>query len=978
MLSSQAGAIRIVGARQHNLKNITVSLPRQSLTVVTGLSGSGKSSLAFDTLYAEGQRRYVESLSAYARQFLDRLQKPEVDHIEGLSPAIAIEQRSAGSNPRSTVATTTEIYDYLRLLYAHVGRPHCPKCGKPIARQSAQAITDRIKALPAGRKLLLLAPYATGKKGEHKDILDKMRRDGFVRVRVNGTLAELEDEIKLDKNKRHTLEAVVDRLVTGDSSAARLTDSVELALRVGGGLLVTLLEDAAASGGWSEETVSEHLACADCGVSFGELQPRNFSFNSPYGACPTCNGLGARLIFTPEAVIPDPALTIRNGAIPLWRRGPRRVIILYNHYLRCLAAHYNFSLTVPWNELPAEIRQILLYGSGDTIITFDHWMRGKMQNWRKPFEGIIPNLIRRHRETDSEELRERLQAHMTFEPCPDCQGARLKPESLAVTMGGKSIAEFCGLSVDVAITFVDHLGLRGEELAIAGEMLKEIRARLGFLQAVGLNYLTLARGSGTLSGGEAQRIRLATQVGSGLVGVLYILDEPSIGLHQRDNDRLLHTLERLRDLGNTVVVVEHDLDTIRRADYVIDLGPGAGRHGGELVAAGTPAEIAACTASLTGQFLAGRREIPVPRERRAGTGKWLRIVGAAEHNLKKVDAAIPLGTFCCVTGVSGSGKSTLVNGILKNALAQHLKLQSDPPGKHRRIEGAEHIDKLIVIDQSPIGRTPRSNPATYTDAFGLIRTLFAMLPEAKTRGYKPGRFSFNVKGGRCEECQGDGIKKIEMQFLPDVYVPCETCKGRRYNRETLDVRFRGRSIADILELTVAEACDVFANVPLLKRKMDMLASVGLGYIHLGQPATTLSGGEAQRVKLATELARKPSGHTLYILDEPTTGLHLADIEQLLGVLQALRDQGNTILVIEHNLDVIKVADHIIDLGPEGGDAGGQILATGTPEQVAACAASYTGQYLKQLLQAGGVPPAAPQKKMARPPRPRTSRALPAV
>ncbi len=946
--------IRILGARQHNLKGISLDIPRDRLVVITGLSGSGKSSLAFDTLYAEGQRRYVESLSAYARQFLDRLQKPDVDHIEGLSPAIAIEQRSAGHNPRSIVATTTEIYDYLRLLYAHVGKPHCPKCGRPIARQSAQAITDRLVALAAGRKLLLLAPYCVGKKGEHREILEKMRRDGFVRARVDGRLVSLDDEIKLEKNLRHTLEAVVDRLVTGEAtSKSRLTDSVELALRMGEGVLVTLVEDAKAKDGWTEETVSEHLACADCGVSYGELQPRNFSFNSPYGACPTCNGLGARMIFTPEAVVPDPSLTIRTGAIPLWRRGPRRVIILYNHYLRSLAEHYGFSLTVPWRELPERIRQILLYGSGEEIIQFDYWMRGKSHEWRKPFEGIIPNLIRRHRETDSQELRDRLQAHMSFEPCPACKTARLKPESLAVTLNGKSIWDYCSLSIEAAVRFTETLDLTVQERAIAGAILKEVRSRLGFLLAVGLGYLTLARASGSLSGGEAQRIRLATQVGSGLVGVLYILDEPSIGLHQRDNAKLLATLKALRDTGNTVVVVEHDLETIQEADYVVDLGPGAGRLGGEVVAVGTPAEIAKAKNSLTGQYLAGTRRIPIPAQRLPGNGECLTICGAREHNLKNVTVRIPLGTFCCITGVSGSGKSTLVHSILSNHLLEHLELQHDAPGASDGVDGMAAVDKLIVIDQSPIGRTPRSNPATYTGAFNLIRDLYAMTADARARGYKPGRFSFNVKGGRCEECKGDGIKKIEMQFLPDVYVPCEVCKSQRYNRETLAVKYKGRSIADVLDMTVDDACDLFQHVPALRRKIETLREVGLGYIHLGQSATTLSGGEAQRVKLATELARRPTGHTLYILDEPTTGLHLADIEHLMAVLQSLRDQGNTILVIEHNLDVIKVADHVIDLGPEGGDAGGRVIATGTPEAVADCAASYTGQYLKKMFAVEG-------------------------
>ncbi|MBT3289404.1 MAG: excinuclease ABC subunit UvrA [Victivallales bacterium] len=940
--------IRIQGARQHNLKNINVTIPRDALVVVTGLSGSGKSSLAFDTLYAEGQRRYVESLSAYARQFLDRLQKPEVDHIEGLSPAIAIEQRSAGSNPRSTVATTTEIYDYLRLLYAHVGIPHCPACGKAIQGQSAQAIRNQLEALPEGQRLMLLAPYIQGRKGEHREVFETMQRDGFVRARVDGEIVSLDGEIELDKNRRHTLEAVVDRLVAGRAEASRLADSIELALRLGEGVLVVLIQDEEAEGGWREEMLSEHLACLDCGLSFGELVPRNFSFNSPYGACPSCNGLGNIPVIIPELLIPNPSLSIRRGAIPAWRRGPRRLIIYYNHLLRRLTEHYDFNLTTPWQELPEATRQVLLHGSEEEL-DFDYYRRGKQYKMRKPFEGIIPNLMRRFRETESETVRDRLRELMGHQICPDCKGARLKPASIAVTLRDRSIHDFCSLSIDDAVAFVDSLNLEGEEAAIGAEIVKEVRSRLGFLQAVGLNYLTLTRQSGTLSGGEAQRIRLATQVGSGLVGVLYILDEPSIGLHQRDNDRLLRTLVKLRDQGNTVVVVEHDLATIEAADHVLDLGPAAGRHGGEVVCSGPPSAIRACPESLTGQFLNGDREIPVPGKRLKGMGKKLTVKGAAAHNLKKVNVAFPLGTFCCVTGVSGSGKSTLVNHILKRAIHRHLGIKTDPPGKHLRVNGLQHVDKMIVIDQSPIGRTPRSNPATYTNAFDTIRQLFAKIPESRVRGYKPGRFSFNVKGGRCEECRGDGIKKIEMQFLPDVYVQCEVCQGRRYNDETLTVRYRGHSVADVLELTVEEGREVFSAIPKLKRILDTLYDVGLGYIHLGQPATTLSGGEAQRVKLATELARKPQGHTLYILDEPTTGLHIADVDHLLRVLQSLRDQGNTVLVIEHNLDVIKVADHVIDLGPDGGDGGGFVVATGTPEKVAACPESFTGQYLRPLL-----------------------------
>lgn len=944
-----SGFIKIVEASQHNLQHLNLEIPRDSLTVITGLSGSGKSSLAFDTLYAEGQRRYVESLSAYARQFLDRLQKPHIERIEGLSPTIAIEQRAASSSPRSIVATTTEIYDYLRLLYTHIGIPHCPKCGCEIHSQSPQSICEQISKLRDGCRIMLLAPYVTGKKGEHAEVLENIRKDGFTRVRVDGIVKSIEEDFTLAKTRRHTIEAVVDRLVAGRTDQSRLFDSVELALKKGGGILTLLTEDPSEKSGWHEAQFSEHLACLKCGRSFGELLPRNFSFNTPYGACPTCDGLGVRLIYTPEAVIPDPSLSIKNGAIPLWRRGTRRLIILYNHYLKCLAEHYNFRLTTPWRELPENIQHILLYGSGDEVIKFDFWMRGKMNNWRKPFEGIIPNLLKRYRETEIDEVRERLQQAMSFEVCPDCKGARLKPEYLAVTVHGLNIHQFCSLSIDKALDFVNTLNLQGAELAIAADILKEIKARLGFLKAVGLNYLTLNRESATLSGGESQRIRLASQVGSGLVGVLYILDEPSIGLHQRDNKKLLDTLRHLRDLGNTVIVVEHDLDTIRAADFIVDLGPGAGRNGGKLICAGTPADIARCPNSPTGQFLSDKRSIPVPPTRFPGNGKAIVVHGAAENNLKHIDVTIPLGTFCCVTGVSGSGKSTLVNKILTRAIFKHLNLKTEPPGKVDSIDGLDFVNKLIVIDQSPIGRTPRSNPATYTGLFDVVRTVYASTNDAKIRGYTPGRFSFNIKGGRCEECHGDGIRKIEMQFLPDVYVQCEKCQGQRYNSETLNVRYKGRNIAEVLDMTVSEALDFFSAIPRMKSKLKTLNDVGLGYIKLGQPATTLSGGEAQRVKLATELSRRPQGHTLYILDEPTTGLHLADIEQLLGVLQALRDQGNTILVIEHNLDVIKVADYVIDLGPEGGDLGGTVIAAGTPEHIADCPVSYTGQFLKPLL-----------------------------
>lgn len=943
--------IIIKGASEHNLKNIDIELPRGKLIVVTGLSGSGKSSLAFDTLYAEGQRRYVESLSAYARQFLDRMSKPLVEHIEGLSPAIAIEQRSAGSNPRSTVSTTTEIYDYLRLLYANTGIAHCPKCGIELKPQSAEAIRKRIEGLPEGMKLMLLAPYVHGRKGEHLEVFERMTKGGFVRVRVDGDIFTLDGDYPgLDKNKRHTIEAVVDRLVSGRVDSSRLMDSIETALEHGDGLL-TLLMEKADGGGWSEERISEHAACLDCGVSFGRLEPRNFSFNSPYGACQRCHGLGSLLVVDPELAIPNPALSIRRGAIPGLRRGPRRLIRYYNHLLNRVAEHCGLPdlIKTPFGKLPADVRSLILYGSGEAEVNFDFRRGGKVYKMRRPFEGVVSLLERRQRETESEAVRERLKKYMRRSVCPECGGARLRPSSLAVTVGGVPINEFNAMSVDKALEFVRDLRLEGEAEIIAREILREIISRLEFLFNVGLSYLTLDRESGTLSGGEAQRIRLATQLGCGLVGVLYILDEPSIGLHQKDNMKLLSTLENLRDAGNTVIVVEHDLDTIRRADHVVDLGPGAGRHGGEVVAEGTPAEVAAVGESLTGQFLCGSRRIPVPRTRSVGNGKKLRIEGAALHNLAGINVDFPLGCFICVTGVSGSGKSSLVNGILRSAVNHHLGIDDAPPGAHKNIKGIKEINKLIVIDQSPIGRTPRSNPATYTDAFSGIRNLFARLPEAKLRGYKPGRFSFNVKGGRCEECKGDGIKKIEMQFLPDVYVTCSQCGGMRFNSETLSVRYKGRNIADVLDMTVEEGVEFFAAVPSIHRKLKMLAEVGLGYVKLGQPATTLSGGEAQRVKLAAELAKIPRGHTLYILDEPTTGLHLADIETLLRVLVKLRDHGNTVLVIEHNLDVVKTADHIIDLGPDGGVGGGMLVAKGTPERVAKIKASHTGCFLKSLL-----------------------------
>ena len=943
--------IVIRGASQHNLKNLDVTIPRNKLVVITGLSGSGKSSLAFDTLYAEGQRRYVESLSSYARQFLDRLQKPRVEHIEGLSPAIAIEQRSAGGTPRSTVATVTEIYDYLRLLYAHVGLPHCPHCGKTLVSQSAESVVHRLEALPAGRKLTILAPVVSGRKGEHREIFEDLKNDGFIRVRIDGKIVMLEDDFPLpDKKLRHTIEAVIDRLVTGKTDRARLTDSVETALRKGDGVLTALIES---DGEVREEKFCEHLACLDCGVSFGKLQPRNFSFNSPYGACPVCNGLGIQQYMDPEKVVPDRSKSIRNGAIPNWRRGPRHLIIYYNLLLRKLAEHLNQPdmLTTPFGKLSAETQRVILEGTGDEPMEFDYYMHGRKYHWSKPFEGVLENLRRRVAETESDSVRERLSSCLSPRECPACHGARLNPVSLAVTVGGLGIAQFNGLSVEKALEFISHLELDDEQRAIASEIVKEVSNRLRFLCDVGLHYLTLNRVSSTLSGGEAQRIRLATQLGCGLVGVLYILDEPSIGLHQRDNDKLLDALEKLRDVGNTVLVVEHDLDTIRRADHVLDIGPLAGRHGGELVAAGRPEELPSFPRSLTGDFLAGRRKIELPAKRFPGNGKFIRIRGARLNNLKKLSVDIPLGTFCCVTGVSGSGKSSLINGTLVRALNRECnKIDDLPPGPCDGIDGLEHVDKAIVIDQSPIGRTPRSNPATYTEAFGAVRKLFSELPESKIRGYGPGRFSFNVKGGRCEECKGDGIKKIEMQFLSDVYVVCSACGGKRFNSETLTVRYKKHSISDVLDMTVDQAVELFSPMTGLARKFRTLQEVGLGYITLGQPATTLSGGEAQRVKLAAELARVPRGHTVYILDEPTTGLHLADIEQLLKVLFKLRDMGNTVIVIEHNLDVIKMADHVIDLGPDGGDGGGKLIAAGTPEEICRVRRSVTGKYLKPYLQ----------------------------
>lgn len=933
--------IIVKGARAHNLKNIDVEIPRDRLVVITGLSGSGKSSLAFDTIYAEGQRRYVESLSAYARQFLGQMNKPDVDYIEGLSPAIAIDQKTASHNPRSTVGTVTEIYDYLRLLFARIGQAHCPQCGQPIAPQTVSQMVDRLLTYPEDTRVQILAPVVRGRKGEYKNLLEEIRKNGYVRVRIDGELRETSEEIKLDKNKKHTIEVVVDRLKIRPGIARRLADSLETALKLADD--VALVEIV----GQAELLFSAKFACPDCGISLPEIAPRLFSFNSPYGACPACTGLGTSMEVDPELVIPDPNLTLREGAIAPWSRGNNG----YLQMLEALADRYGFSLDVPVRDLKPEHLQIILYGTGRDRVRFHYNNRfGDRRSYEAPFEGVIPNLERRYQETQSEWSRAEIEEFMSKKPCPACQGTRLRPEALAVKVGGKNIYQVTNLSVAEAQAFFTKLELTERERIIARQILKEIRARLQFLIDVGLDYLTLDRPASTLSGGEAQRIRLATQIGSQLVGVLYILDEPSIGLHQRDNARLVATLKHLRDLGNTVIVVEHDEETIREADYIIDIGPGAGAQGGQVVVAGTVSEIMACPQSLTGQYLSGRRRIPVPVVRRKPTDKWLEILGASEHNLKNIDVRFPLGTFICVTGVSGSGKSTLVNEILYAALAQKLNGARTTPGRFRELRGIEHLDKVIAVDQSPIGRTPRSNPATYTGAMDDIRSLFAATPEARARGYKPGRFSFNVKGGRCEACSGDGIIKIEMHFLPDVYIPCEVCKGKRYNRETLEVKYKGKSIAEVLDMTVDEAVEFFSAIPRLHRRLVTLQDVGLGYIKLGQPATTLSGGEAQRVKLATELARRSNGRTMYILDEPTTGLHMADVHRLLVVLHRLVDAGNTVVVIEHNLDVIKSADYIIDLGPEGGDRGGQVVATGTPEEICQVAASYTGQYLKPVLE----------------------------
>ena len=950
--------IVVRGAREHNLKNIDLEIPRDQLVVITGLSGSGKSSLAFDTIYAEGQRRYVESLSAYARQFLEQMEKPEVDSIEGLSPAISIEQKTTSKNPRSTVGTVTEIYDYLRVLFARVGVPHCPKCGRVISAQTVQQMVDRVLAQAPGTRLLVLAPVVRGRKGEYKKLFFDLQRQGYSRVRVNGVVRELTEEIELDKKRKHTIDVVVDRLIVRDNIGSRLADSLETALRLADGIVTVEFVDGesakdraagaeparaysrppsvkaglkdAATRAPATTTFSEKLACAECGISFPEVSPRMFSFNNPYGACPECGGIGSRDEIDPDRLVPNPARSLKDGALAPWAG---RETTYFRQTLAVLAKRHKFSLETPWAELRKPVRDVILHGERDG-----------------GFEGVIKTLERRYRETSSEEARAEVATFMTERPCPACGGSRLRPESLGVTMAGRSIAEVVRQTIKEAGAFFDGLTLTEREAAIARRVLKEIRERLGFLMNVGLDYLTLDRPAGTLSGGEGQRIRLATQIGSSLVGVLYILDEPSIGLHQRDNRRLLDTLKRLRDIGNTVLVVEHDEETIRSADYVVDLGPGAGELGGHVVALGTPDEFMANPDSLSGRYLAGALAIPVPATRRKGSGHFITIHNPREHNLKGMAVKIPLGTFTCVTGVSGSGKSTLVNDILYRALASMLHRAQDRPGAHDRIEGAQRVDKVVDIDQSPIGRTPRSNPATYTGVFTFIRTLFARTPEARMRGYQPGRFSFNVKGGRCEACQGDGLVKIEMHFLPDVYVTCDVCKGRRYNRETLDVHYKGMSIAAVLDMTVREALGFFDAVPVIKSKLATLDDVGLDYIRLGQSATTLSGGEAQRVKLATELSRRATGRTLYILDEPTTGLHFADIQRLLDVLNKLVDQGNTVVIIEHNLDVVKTADWVIDLGPEGGDEGGRVVATGTPEELARRAErSYTGQFLRPLL-----------------------------
>ena len=937
--------IRIQGARENNLKNVNLTIPRDKLVVFTGLSGSGKSSLAFDTIYAEGQRRYVESLSSYARQFLGQMDKPDVDSIDGLSPAISIDQKTTSKSPRSTVGTVTEIYDYLRLLWARTGIPHCPKCGKEIRRQTIDQIVDRVEALGEGTRFLILSPVVRGKKGEHQKVFEDARKQGFARVRLDGIQYDLTEEIKPEKNKKHTVELIVDRLVLKEGIHRRLTDSIETACVHSGGLVTISIP-----GQEEELSFSQNYACEDCGISMSELEPRMFSFNNPAGACPSCTGLGFQLVADEDLVIPDKEKSIFDGAIQASGWQSARTDSIFRMYFEALAQKYHFSLTVPVKELPRDVMDIILYGTKGEKLRMTYNRGNGMGVLEQPFEGILNNISRRYRETQSDAARKELEECMSTAPCPSCGGNRLSAMAQAVTVGGIGIMDFCRMSIRQELEFMENLQLDGNMAIVAEQIVKEIKSRLQFLMDVGLGYLTLSRPAGTLSGGESQRIRLATQIGSSLMGVLYILDEPSIGLHQRDNDKLLATLEHLRDLGNTLIVVEHDEDTMRAADFLVDVGPGAGSHGGEIVAAGTLEDIIACPRSVTGQYLSGAKKIPVPTSRRAGNGKFLTIRGASENNLKNVDVQIPLGTFTCVTGVSGSGKSSLVNEVLNKTLLSKLNHARTRPGACRCVEGLENLDKVIDIDQSPIGRTPRSNPATYTGLFNDIRDLFASTADAKMRGYGPGRFSFNVKGGRCEACCGDGLVKIEMHFLADVYVPCEVCHGSRYNRETLEVLYKGKNISQVLDMTAEEAVDFFENLPKIRRKAQMLQEVGLGYVKLGQSSTTLSGGEAQRVKLATELARVSTGRTIYILDEPTTGLHAADVHKLIEVLQQLVDAGNTVLVIEHNLDVIKTADYLIDLGPEGGDGGGNVVAVGTPEEIAAAEGSFTGAYLKKYLE----------------------------
>ena len=937
-------SIFIKGARENNLKNIDVEIPRDKLVVITGLSGSGKSSLAFDTIYAEGQRRYVESLSSYARMFLGQMDKPDVDYIDGLSPAISIDQKTTSKNPRSTVGTVTEIYDYMRLLWARVGVPHCPKCGREIKQQSIDQIVDQIMAFPEGTRIQILAPVVRSRKGEHVKILEDAKKSGYVRARIDGILYELAEEIKLEKNRKHNIEIVVDRLVIKPDITRRLTDSAETALALAGGLMLVDLvgED-------RQISFSQNYACENCGISIEELAPRLFSFNNPYGACPTCTGLGVQLLVDPQLIMPNPNLSIMDGGICASGWGNVKGDSISRMYFDALARRYHFKLTEPIKDIPKEAIDAILYGTKGEKLQLHYEKNEGFGVIQREFEGIVNNLDRRYKETQSQSMRADIEECMAEIPCPDCGGRRLKKSALAVTVGGLSIAEFSDLSVIKALEFINSLALTGNEAIIAERIIKEIKARLGFLQSVGLGYLTLSRAAATLSGGESQRIRLATQIGSSLMGVLYILDEPSIGLHQRDNDKLLATLKNLRDLGNTLIVVEHDEDTMRAADYVIDIGPGAGVNGGNVVAAGSIEDICACPESVTGQYLSGKRFIPVPERRREGSGKSLVIRGAEENNLKNIDVEIPLGKFICVTGVSGSGKSSLINEILYKTLASEKNRAKVRPGKCAGIEGLEVVDKVIALDQSPIGRTPRSNPATYTGVFNDIRDLYASTRDAKLRGYTQGRFSFNTKGGRCEACCGDGLVKIEMHFLPDIYVPCDVCHGKRYNRETLEVKYKGKSIADVLDMTIDEACEFFENLPKICRKIETLKDVGLGYVKLGQSSTTLSGGEAQRVKLATELSKRSTGSTVYVLDEPTTGLHVADVHKLINILDRLVEAGNTVVVIEHNLDVIKVADHIIDLGPEGGDGGGELVFAGTPEDCAGCERSYTGQFLKKML-----------------------------